>query len=734
MLRYLVIHTVIGLLAVSAPGGQKEYFVATDGRDANPGTKEQPFATIEAARAALRLLKGSHGLPTGGVTVWIRGGDYRLERPIVFQPEDSGTADRPITYAAYQDETPFFHGSRSIQNWTKDEHGLWSACLPETAPDDWYFHQLFVNGQRRTRARTPNEGYLHTDGPLPEIVNPQKQRDNPQAKLGFRYREGDLQQWNDLGNVNIFLYHSWTASLHWIAELDEERQIVRFTAPSNWPIGYWERTQRYYVENYREALDAPGEWYLDSNTRTLYYQPMDNEDLPQTRVEAPVLRKLVQFNGDPETGRFVEHIRLHGLSFGYADWARPKTKVRPTGRRRPGSKPRSSRAERAIASWTGVKSPMSANTASISNAAAHIIKLARCHVHDLGAGGVRIGHMSSPASANQATEHNTVENCWIHDGGNVFRAGVGVWIGRSSHNHIAHNEISNFDYTGISVGWSWGYAESSAHHNVIEYNHVHHIGRGVLSDMGGIYTLGVSPGTVVNNNCFHDIQSYAYGGWGLYTDEGSSGIVLENNIVYNTKTGGFHQHYGKDNVVRNNILAFSLQGQIQRSRQEKHNSFTFERNIVIFDNGQLLAGNWGDDNFEMDYNVYWHTGGEVVRFLNLDFKAWQAKGKDTNSIIADPHFADATGRNFQLNPESPAIKLGFKPIDRQRIGLIGDPDWIQLPRRIDAVHSADTAESGDGGTCGSRIGLTSSNAQRKPTLAAPSPSFLESNPSVLLLL
>ncbi|MBN1347406.1 MAG: right-handed parallel beta-helix repeat-containing protein [Phycisphaerae bacterium] len=678
---------------ISAEIPQADFYVATNGNDAWSGRlavpkadgTDGPFATIARARDAVlehRLLRRQMGdvVAPKPYTVLVRSGRYRLSEPIVFRPEDSGLADAPITYAAYPGEKPVFSGGKVVTGWKRNAGAVWTARIPEVEAGQWYPKQLFVNGERRTRARTPNEGYLRTDGPLPWIKD-YRDRKSKEVRTGFRYKEGDLKRWDRLEDVNLFIYHSWTASMNWIASLDEPNRVVRFTAPTGWPIGYWERNQRYVVENALELLDSPGEWYLPRDTGVVNYWPMPGEDMTQAEVVVPMVRKLVVFDGDPKARKIVKHIHLHGLTFEHADWW-----VKDRG---PADGQAAAWLEAAV--FARGTYGCEIEDCTVRHVGEYGIyfqqgcqdnRIVRCHVHDLGAGGVRLGYMSGDQDQDLVSLRNTVDNCFIHHGGYVFPAGIGMWVGRSSFNKVTHNEISNFDYTGISVGWSWGYAPTSAHHNAFEYNNVHHIGRGVLSDMGGIYSLGISPGTVVRNNIFHDIYSYAYGGWGLYTDEGSTEIVMENNLVYNTKTGGFHQHYGRENVVRNNILAFSREGQVQRSREEEHLSFTFERNIVYFDNGYLLSSNWRNNKFKMDYNCYWDTSDPEISFAGNTLTDWQAKGFDKHSIIADPLFVDAEKFDFRLKPESPAIKLGFKPIDASRAGLYGEDEWTSLPGKF----------------------------------------------------
>ncbi len=281
--------------------------------------------------------------------------------------------------------------------------------------------------------------------------------------------------------------------------------------------------------------------------------------------------------------------------------------------------------------------------------------------------------------AAEQTSGNEVSGCRIYDGGKMFASAIGIWIGQSPSNRLLHNLIHDFYYTGISIGWTWGYGPALATNNTVAFNHVHHIGvksdgdGPILSDMGGIYTLGKQPGTTVRNNLWHDIAGLRYGGWGIYFDEGSSGIVAESNVVYRTTHGGFHQHYGETNVVRNNIFAFARDQQIQRSRDEPHVSFTFVTNIVYFDSGKLLGSEWkGDANYQMDWNVYFDTrAGAKPGNLPVGpctWQKWQERGHDLHSLVADPLFVAPRQNDFRLRANSPALAIGFQPIDLSHVG------------------------------------------------------------------
>jgi hypothetical protein len=616
----------------------------------------------------------------GPVLVQVKNGTYFQPTAFVLTPEDSGAWNTPIVYSAYQNDSPIISGGRRIEGWKKDGD-VWVADAPDAKSGVWNFGALWVNGVRRTIARTPNEGFFKTTGKA--TIKDPASGEVVDSNISFQYAPGDIKPWANIEDPVVVVFHSWETSSHRIASVDDANHVVTFTGSSIWPFMKWEEHQRYYVENAPDALDQPGEWVLDRREGVVRYIPLPGEDMTTAEVVAPSADQFVQIDGKPAEGKFVEHVTIAGLRFLYTNYAIPAEghADAQAAYSVPGS------IQVVGARYCSIRSCEIGHIGTYglwlgSGCANNVVQMN--HIHDMGAGGVRIGDGVNPASENEATLHNVVDNNWIHDGGKVFRSGVGVWIGRSSYNTVSHNEISDIQYSGVSVGWSWGYESSSANHNIIEFNHIHDIGAtGQLSDMGGIYTLGIAPGTILRNNMIHEITSVLYGGWGIYPDEGSTDLLIENNIVYHCKTGNFHQHYGKENRVLNNIFALAKEEQIIRTREEDHISLFFERNIVYFDNHRLFGSNWKNGGFRFCDNCYWDASSPTIAFYGgMSFDDWKATGQDQRSIIADPLFVDAEHFDFRLKPESPAIALGFRPIDPSQTGLYGPAAWTEGPKKL----------------------------------------------------
>jgi parallel beta-helix repeat protein len=394
---------------------------------------------------------------------------------------------------------------------------------------------------------------------------------------------------------------------------------------------------------------------------------MAGENMQSEQVIAPALVQLVRLEGKPDQHQFVRNVTFRGLQFEYADWTMDEKGYADTQAAMP--------APAAIVGIGALDTKIQRCTVAHSGGYAIFFgrgskrtQVLASELFDLGAGGVKVGEPQQYPDDDEQNYENVVADNHIHDLGLIYAPAVGIWVLQSGRNQIVHNHIHDLFYTAISVGWTWGYGPNQSKGNVIEYNHLHDVGKGMLSDMGGIYTLGVQPGTRIRNNLIHDIASFTYGGWRIYPDEGSSEMLIENNIVYNCKSAGFHQHYGRENIVRNNIWAFNRENQLMRTRAEEHVSFTFERNIVYFDQGRLLGSNWSGDKYVMKNNIYFDTRSRNIRFLGQSFDEWKAAGRDEGSIIADPELVNAGNFDFRLRPESPALKMGFQQIDMTGVG------------------------------------------------------------------
>ena len=705
MKRFLLAAVLTGLLfgcarlgpngATSIPApkpGPGVFFVATNGNDQWSGRLPAPrrkgtagpFATLPRALKAVREAR-QHGAVESRqtATVFLCGGTYFVEAPIVLTPEDSN-----LLLMACPGTTPVLSGGRPIAGWKEvsvEGKKLWAADVPDVRGGKWLFRELWVNGRRATRARQPNKGYLS----ITELLD--KAPEWTQGQTRFRFREGDLKAWNTVTNGEVVAMTKWVESRLPVVSVDEKERIVNFSKRSVFGL---EAGDLYYVEGAFEFLDEPGEWYLDPASGTLYYLPLPGERLETLQAIAPALSQVVRVEGRPEAGKFVGHVILRGLTFSHTEWCFPtgfqsgenKPNISPEPKAEVGGFGQAAVGVPGAVWGEGVHECAFENCrfANLGNYGLELARgcqanrVVRCEFSDLGAGGLKIGETSIRDQAAEQTSANEVSNCHIHDGGKMFHSAIGIWIGQSPENRLTHNLIHDFYYTGISIGWTWGYGTALASNNTVEFNHVHHIGvksdgdGPILSDMAGIYTLGKQPGTTIRNNLWHDMAGIRYGGWGIYFDEGSSGILAESNLVYRTTHGGFHQHYGETNVVRNNIFAFARDHQIQRTRNEPHQSFAFVTNIVYFDTGVLLTGDLGGDQYLFDWNVYFDARPDAkpdqLRVGPCTWQQWLERGHDRHSLVTDPLFVAPQQNDFRLQANSPALKIGFHPIDLSHVG------------------------------------------------------------------
>jgi hypothetical protein len=682
---------VVATVTVAAPA-PVTFYVATNGNDAwsghlaspNKARTDGPLASLSGARDRIRGRRAEVG--NQPIQVLVRGGTYSLSEPFVLEPQDSGMPEAPVVYGAFKNERPVFTGGRAIKSFHQTGN-LWETTIPEVKAGGWYFRQLFVNGQRRTRARSPNSGYYRIAGLIP---GPPVPNAKPVARDKFVFAPGDLQPWARLSDVDLVLMHSWENSIHPLKSVDIVSNLVEFAAPMKewWGLGYWEDHQRYFVENARELLDTPGEWYLNRETGVLTYWPMPEERLGDAQVVAPMLTEFVRFAGDPEKGRFVRYLTLRGLTFHYADWV-----LDPKG---------NSSTQAAVEVPATITADGALNCAIEGCEVAHVgtygiwfrrgckdCRVQHNRLFDLGAGGVRVGDDHSAKEDVAETSRTLVDNNHIFSGGRIYPGCVGIWVAQSSGNRISHNDLHDLYYTGISVGWNWGLEPNRTSNNVIEFNHVHNLGQGVLSDAGLIYCLGVSPGNVIRNNVFHDMWPYSAPalGWGIYLDAQCGNYLVENNLVYNTLSGGLmFNNGGHEHIIRNNIFALSA-NQALWPYSEKRPS-TFRRNIVYLTQGELLIP-YGERSLnerlaakespgDWDENLYWHTAGlDSLRFFRRNLTEWQAVGLDQHSRVADPRFVNAPAHDFRLKRSSPALDLGFQEFDISQAGLYGDAAWVK---------------------------------------------------------
>jgi hypothetical protein len=658
----------------------QKIYLSPAGSDTNPGTIDKPLASLTAARDKAREIRKT-SQSAAPLEIIALEGEYFMTQPLFLNKDDGGNASSPVVYKAEAGKNAIFRGAVKLTGWEKVNDKLWKAFVPQVAYYNSYFEQLYVNGKRATRARTPNSGVNFVKkvtetvlekggGRSPELAVQKIELDSIDAKC---FQSFSKQDYND---ALLVFYHNWDNTRKRVTGYTKQNSSVYTVGEGMKPWNPINNKSRWFVENFRAALDAPGEWFLD-RSGYIYYIPIEGETITNTSFFAPVLKEFISIQGDPVSGKMAENIRFENLVFEMAGYLTPAD----------GNEP----AQAAAPIDATVTLDFAQNISFLNCEIAHTgtyafwfrracsnCTVSQTYMNDLGAGGVKIGETVIRPDAKEITNNITIDNNIIRDAGHVFPCAVGIILFNASDCKLTHNEIANLKYSGISAGWVWGYAPSPSKRNTIEFNHIHHLGWGELCDMGGVYTLGASEGTTVSNNVVHHIYSFDYGGWGLYTDEGSFGIVEENNLVYACKNSGFHQHYGKENIIRNNIFALNIRGQLQATRIEEHRSISFTNNIIYYDKGNLHVNNWAKFNLLTDYNCYWDTRTKDIKFTDKSFAEWQKSGKDTHSVIADPMFVDPASFDFHFKNQSVAKKIKFVPFDYSKAGVYGSDEWKKL--------------------------------------------------------
>lgn len=672
--------------AAGASSAPHALFLAPDGNDADRGTSAgHPLATLERARDLIRAARRAGD--TNRWSVSLAPGRYERTATFALTAED-----RDTRYCGKAGETIVSGGCR-LNNWRDEGSNVWSAPVLGLSEGAVYFEQLFVNGRRAVRARWPK---LQTDWNFGEkrqdflTASAVREVATTNANHSITYdqfvtaRGHDLDVLaaipsNELRYASFVIHCNWDSTRRLIFGFDSASGTLHLTGAHMKHWNPWCTNSLFYVENVRSAFTQPGEWFLDKLGGRVYYRPLPGEKREASTFEAPRngLSQLVTLNG-------CSGLTFEGLTFAVTD--SPSREAAPrfhdfehqtVVKDAPGP--------------TQVEPAQAASTLSAALLADGISRcvfractiretgeyglwlragclsntVERCRLEDTGAGGLRL----SMPSGQTPSRFNTVADCEIHQGGRSHAAGVGIWIGDGTDNIITHNHIADYFYTGISIGWNWGY-HGRSFTNEISYNLIEKIGQAALGDLAGIYTLGTQTGTRIVNNVIRNVDSFTYGGWGIYPDEGSENLTIANNLVYDTKDGSFHQHYGKLNIVSNNLFACSREAQVCISRIEEHTSARFIGNIIYWDRPVDAFARYRAGQAKADWsrNLWWCTSGEP-RFGDRTFTQWQIAGHDRDGIVMDPLFVDPAHRDFHFKSDSAWRLIGFAPFAYEQAGI-----------------------------------------------------------------
>ncbi len=548
----LILGILITLMSVNIQAANAvqntSLFIAPNGNDQNPGTIEAPFKTLEGARDYIRNLKDTKGMPEGGITVYLREGDYTLSKTLELDSRDSGTSDAQITYTSYNDEEVRILGgvkadkfekisdSEKIKRLNPDVvdnvyvtdlsvYGVESVseleCFGQSAgTPEFSSVQGFKNGEFMELSRYPNDGYLTVESVLnPGKLNSEFSEDmaNPaHEKPEFTYKYDGAKNWKDTDDLWVFAYlaYDWADLFAKIDEINTQTGTIKLYHASPYAAA---EGRKFYFVNVFEELDSENEFYIDRQENKLY---VISDDIQNDVYELALLE------GDLVKVTNASYINFENLTFSLC---------------------------RAIDINVIDSSNINIRNCEISENGKTAVsyvnssdsEIKNNHIHTLGAKGVDVicGDTVELIPANIRIENND-----IHDFGLVektYRAGISI---EGCGNYAAHNEIYNATHYGISYG---------GHMNIFEYNDVHDCLL-MAEDSGAVYTgrTWLCSGNTFRYNYFHDIPMNTGGTWknnAVYLDDGMLGTEIYSNVFKDVQVGVF-LHGGRYTTIENNIF------------------------------------------------------------------------------------------------------------------------------------------------------------------------------------
>ena len=730
-IRLGVIAIITMLLLVGCTERTTRFYVATDGNDGNVGSVEQPFATLERARGAVRQLLASKA--DGDVEVIIRSGDYFLSRTLILGLEDSAQKGQTITYKAYPGEGVVVTSGRKINGWKKlrvdkqkiadaAKGNLWVANVPSVRSGDWYFRTLYDGQDRLPRARGP---VFKSTEIIPESFLAHRYR--PDLRDDVHFPVGAIRNWDNLSDIELL---KGERNFRNIVSVDERSQIAKLGVLETYATGNRpEKTKNkgYHIENAIEYLDEPGEWVLNSKEGKLYYWPEDGT--VGNNIQAPVLDELIRVEGK-NVDSIEGDIPVRGIVFDGLTFALGKRVVWLADDKAIQHGWGLFDKNNALLRFRGAEDCAVRNCTIRSTGANGIrldlycngIEIAGNHIYDIGECGIFMGGYGP--GLKDVNKNNTVFNNEIHGCARVIN-GKGILIWQSGHNVVKNNLIYDIRshavtisgvrprYFGIYDGYKWkteyedfkGMRDLMENMRTIRWDEV-----GEPSTYQEIWRFSHSRGNVIEDNEMHDCMTTPGDGNVVYLSGGGKGNIVRRNLIYRFYAWAIRTDDDQDGtVMRDNIIfgkAFKL----------KHTYNKIENNILIDGGDNSLVIMTNSPTCSIAKNIFLNTSylhsknvfaptytdksskavidNNIFHFQDAAkgkqfFDDMRKRGHEKNGVYGDPMFKDLKNGYVDLEQGSPAMEAGFEPFDVSRIGLIEKPAFERLRKQgfAEAVNS-----------------------------------------------